>query len=144
MISTVSPKSVISYPIAGVYLLARLSDGKSKGSGNRKNGNRYLSWAFTEAVHLGRRYNERFRAYYNRKVAQGKYKPCNESSWVINWLVSVITLLKIKFLFVRNCSLIKPGTATGDPAVLVAQNPLSWLARRCSSLNENPGGCPFL
>ena len=48
----------------------RLSDGKSKGRGNRKNGNRYLSWAFTEAVHLGRRYNERFRRYYNRKVAQ--------------------------------------------------------------------------
>ena len=48
----------------------RLSDGKSKGSGNRKNGNRYLSWAFTEAAHLGRRYNERFRRYYNRKVAQ--------------------------------------------------------------------------
>jgi transposase len=48
----------------------RLSDGKSKGHGNRKNGNRYLSWAFTEAVHLGRRYNERFRRYYNRKVAQ--------------------------------------------------------------------------
>jgi len=48
----------------------RLSDGKSKGSGNRKNGNRYLSWAFTEAVHLGRRYNERFRRYYDRKVAQ--------------------------------------------------------------------------
>jgi transposase len=48
----------------------RLSDGKSKGYGNRKNGNRYLSWAFTEAVHLGRRYNERFRKYYNRKAAQ--------------------------------------------------------------------------
>ena len=48
----------------------RLSDGKSKGHGNRKNGNRYLSWAFTEAVHLGRRYNERFRRYYNRKTAQ--------------------------------------------------------------------------
>ena len=48
----------------------RFSDGKSKGSGNRKNGNRYLSWAFTEAVHLGRRHNERFRRYYNRKVAQ--------------------------------------------------------------------------
>jgi transposase len=48
----------------------RLSNGKSKGQGNRKNGNRYLSWAFTEAVHLGRRYNERFRRYYNRKVAQ--------------------------------------------------------------------------
>jgi transposase len=48
----------------------RLSDGKSKGYGNRKNGNRYLSWAFTEAAHLGRRYNERFRRYYNRKAAQ--------------------------------------------------------------------------
>lgn len=48
----------------------RLSDGKSKGHGNRKNGNRYLSWAFTEVAHLSRRYNERFRSYYNRKLAQ--------------------------------------------------------------------------
>jgi transposase len=48
----------------------RLSDGKNKGYGNRKNGNRYLSWAFTEAAQLGRRHNERFRRYYNRKVAQ--------------------------------------------------------------------------
>ena len=48
----------------------RLSDGKSKGSGNRKNGNRYLSWAFSEAAHLARRYNDRFRRYYNRKAAQ--------------------------------------------------------------------------
>ncbi len=48
----------------------RLSDGKSKGCGNRKNGNRYLSWALTEAAQLGRRYNEQFRGYYNRKVAQ--------------------------------------------------------------------------
>jgi transposase len=47
----------------------RLSDGKCKGQGNRKNDNRYLIWAFTESAHLGRRYNERFRAYYNRKVA---------------------------------------------------------------------------
>ena len=48
----------------------RLSDGKSKGSGNRKNGNRYLSWAFIEAAHLSRRYNERFKSYYDRKIAQ--------------------------------------------------------------------------
>ena len=26
----------------------------------------------------------------------------------------------------------------------MAQNPVAWLARRCTSLNENPGGCPFL
>ena len=48
----------------------RLSDGKSKGSGNRKNGNRYLSWAFSEAAQLARRYNERFGRYYTRKAAQ--------------------------------------------------------------------------
>jgi len=34
----------------------RLSDGRSKGHGNRKNGNRYLSWAFVEAAHLTRRH----------------------------------------------------------------------------------------
>ena len=48
----------------------RLSDGKSKGHGNRKNGNRYLSWAFVEAAHLTRRHCQQFRSYYNRKVAQ--------------------------------------------------------------------------
>ena len=48
----------------------RLSDGKSKGSGNRKNGNRYLSWAFVEAAQLGRRYSQRFGSYYDRKAAQ--------------------------------------------------------------------------
>jgi len=48
----------------------RVSDGKSKGSGNRKNGNKYLSWAFVEATHLTRRYNTRLRRYYDRKVAQ--------------------------------------------------------------------------
>ena len=48
----------------------RLSDGKSKGCGNRKNGNRYLSWALTEAAQIGRRHNQQFRRYYNRKVAQ--------------------------------------------------------------------------
>ena len=48
----------------------RLSDGKSKGSGNRKNGNRYLSWAFSEAAQMARRFNTRFRRYYDRKAAQ--------------------------------------------------------------------------
>ena len=48
----------------------RLSNGKSKGNGNRKNGNRYLSWAFSEAAHMARRHNARFRSYYDRKAAQ--------------------------------------------------------------------------
>jgi len=48
----------------------RLSDGKVKGHGNRKNGNRYLSWAFVEGSHFARRYNAQFRSYYDRKAAQ--------------------------------------------------------------------------
>ena len=48
----------------------RLSDGKKKGQGNRKNGNRYLAWAFVEASHYARRHNERLRKYYQRKLAE--------------------------------------------------------------------------
>jgi transposase len=48
----------------------RLSAGKSKGEGNRKNGNRYLSWAFVEASHFARRYYPKFQSYYQRKAAK--------------------------------------------------------------------------
>jgi transposase len=44
------------------------SNNKLKGSGNRKNGNRYLAWAFSEAAEFARRYNESCRAFYNRKL----------------------------------------------------------------------------
>ena len=47
-----------------------LSDGKSKGKGNRRNGNKYLSWAFAEAAELARRHDVRARRYYNRKLSQ--------------------------------------------------------------------------
>ena len=48
----------------------RISNEKSKGKGNRKNGNRYLNWAFVEASNLARRHSEKFRRYYQRKVAK--------------------------------------------------------------------------
>jgi len=48
----------------------RLSNGKKKAQGNRKNGNRYLGWAFVEASHFARRHNERLRRYYQRKLAK--------------------------------------------------------------------------
>jgi len=47
----------------------RLSNGKSKGKGNRKNGNRYLGWALVEACHFARRFYPKFRSYYQRKAA---------------------------------------------------------------------------
>ena len=44
-----------------------LSNGKTKGSGNRRNGNAYLSWAFSEAAEFARRFNPKARRYYDRK-----------------------------------------------------------------------------
>jgi len=47
-----------------------LSNGKSKGKGNKKNGNKYLAWAFSEASELSRRFDAQARAYYERKLRQ--------------------------------------------------------------------------
>jgi len=44
-----------------------MSNGKWKRSGNTKNGNRYLSWAYAEASDYGRRLHPEPRAYYQRK-----------------------------------------------------------------------------
>ena len=46
------------------------SNGKSKGKGNKKNGNKYLCWAFSEAAEFARRYDDKARAYYNRKLSK--------------------------------------------------------------------------
>jgi len=45
-----------------------ISNGKRKGSGNRKNGNKYLSWAYAEASEFARRLYPEPRAYYHRKM----------------------------------------------------------------------------
>ena len=45
-----------------------MSNGKWKGSGNRKNGNKYLSWAYGEASEFARRLYPEPRAYYHRKM----------------------------------------------------------------------------
>jgi transposase len=49
------------------------SNGKKKGKGNKKNGNKYLAWAYSEAAELGRRYNSQARAYYNRKMQKTNF-----------------------------------------------------------------------
>ncbi|MFQ5937050.1 MAG: IS110 family transposase [Acidiferrobacterales bacterium] len=48
----------------------RFSNGKRKGRGNTKNGNRYLSWAFVEAANFAVRYNPQIKGYYQRKMAK--------------------------------------------------------------------------
>ncbi|MGF1616017.1 MAG: transposase [Gammaproteobacteria bacterium] len=42
----------------------RLSNGKKKGTGHVKNGNRYLAWAFIEAAHFAIRYSPKIKAFY--------------------------------------------------------------------------------
>jgi transposase len=43
------------------------SNGRRKGEGNRRNGNPYLSWAFSEAAHFVIRYQPAARRYFDRK-----------------------------------------------------------------------------
>ena len=49
---------------------SRWSNHKKKGAGNRKNGNKYLAWAFVEAAHHAVRNSEAVQRFYNRKKAK--------------------------------------------------------------------------
>lgn len=49
-----------------------MTNGKRKGSGNTKNGNAFLCWAFIEAANFAIRYDETIRRYYQRKQARTK------------------------------------------------------------------------
>ena len=46
------------------------SNGKKKGKGNTKNGNRYLAWAYVEAANFMIRYCPKAKAYFQRKMAR--------------------------------------------------------------------------
>jgi len=48
----------------------KLSNGKRKGTGNTKNGNKYLSWAFVEAANFAIRFDPLIARYYQRKKAK--------------------------------------------------------------------------
>lgn len=45
----------------------RTSNGKVKGKGNDKSGNKYLSWAFSEAAHFAVRWDPMVKRFYERK-----------------------------------------------------------------------------
>jgi transposase len=48
----------------------RMSNKKEKGSGNRKNGNKYLSWAFMEAANFAIRFEPVIQKFYQRKSSR--------------------------------------------------------------------------
>jgi transposase len=68
---------ITRFPSVGNYVSycrcvrsARISNGKSKGEGNSKNGNKYLSWAYVEAVNAAKRDYSYVQRYYQKKMAK--------------------------------------------------------------------------
>jgi len=65
------------FPSAGDYASyartvdsRRESNGKKKGENNRKNGNRYLAWAFVEAAQMAQRYYPEIQSWFDHKKAK--------------------------------------------------------------------------
>jgi len=55
------------------------SNEKAKGKGNKKNGNKYLAWAFSEAAELARRYDAQCRNWYNRKKQKTNFMVAHQA-----------------------------------------------------------------
>jgi transposase len=67
--------NIARFPKAGNYASycrcvksEKISNEKKKGSGNRKNGNKYLSWAYVEAANAAIRHYPKVQQFYNRKA----------------------------------------------------------------------------
>lgn len=50
----------------------RISNGKKKGENNKKNGNKYLAWAYVEAANFAKRYCPKAHSFYQSKEAKTK------------------------------------------------------------------------
>ena len=48
----------------------RISNGKLKGRGNKKNGNKYLAWAFMEAAHYAAIWSPEIKRFYQKRKAK--------------------------------------------------------------------------
>ena len=48
----------------------RISNGKKKGENNKKNGNKYLAWAYVEAANFAIRFSPEAQSFYQRKKAR--------------------------------------------------------------------------
>jgi transposase len=48
----------------------RISNGKKKGENNKKNGNRYLAWAYVEAAYHARRNNAQAQRFFQQKMSK--------------------------------------------------------------------------
>lgn len=67
-----SVKNFVSY--CRLAPTAKLSNGKSKGESNAKNGNAYLSWGFTELANMVVKFNPEAKAFYDRHFRRTKLR----------------------------------------------------------------------
>ena len=74
----------------------RESNGKKKGTGNAKCGNKHLAWAFIEAAHFAVRFDATIKRWYQRKCASS---------------LSVVAIKAVAHKLARACyHVIKDGT----------------------------------
>ena len=83
-----SPGNYASY--ARCVKSEKISNGKYKGQGNKKNGNKYLAWAFMEAAHYGAIWNPQIKRYYQRKQATAHVLVAKKR-WPTSWHGRAIT-----------------------------------------------------
>jgi len=48
----------------------KISNGRKKGQGNTKNGNKYLAWSYVEAANFAIRFSARIKSFYQRKKSK--------------------------------------------------------------------------
>jgi transposase len=89
-----SPGNFASY--ARMVNSRRESNGKKKGEGNAKCGNKYLAWAFIEAAHFAVRFDPTIKRWYQKKCASS---------------LSVVAIKAVAHKLARACYyVIKDGT----------------------------------
>ena len=82
----------------------KISNNKTKGQGNTKNGNRYLAMAFIEAAHYAAIWNPTIKQYYQRKckkspVMVAKKAIANKLTRACYYMLKTNTLFNIKLAF---------------------------------------------
>jgi transposase len=83
----------------------RLSNGKTKGRGNAKCGNRYLCWAYIEAANLAKRFCPEIQRWYDRKL--------RASNKVIAIKATAHKLARASYFLMRDGGVFDPQRAFG-------------------------------
>ena len=100
----------------------RLSNGKKKDENNRKNGNRYLSWAYVEAANFARRFCPYAQAFYQRKMAK------------TNGIVAIKALsnklARASYYIMRRCPMIQASFLLNEFGLRLRFQPVGLTGRR--------------